>query len=99
MPYSLIIICAIYENQAWPRTVELQLDSLTEVYSYGSTPEAGMPPLPFKDNSVRKSSEQPFFEFPYYENDELGEQQVAYPEELADDRIESGETSRPALTR
>jgi len=29
-----------------------------------------MPSLPFKDNSIRKSTEQPFFDFPYYEDDE-----------------------------
>jgi len=46
------------------------LDSLTEEYSYGSSPEAGMPSLPFKDDSVRKSTEQPFFDLPYYEDTE-----------------------------
>jgi hypothetical protein len=60
----------VCENLTWPRTIALQLDSLTEAYSYGSSPEAGMPSLPFKDNSIRKSTEQPFFDFDYYDDDE-----------------------------
>ncbi|TVY36559.1 hypothetical protein LSUB1_G005837 [Lachnellula subtilissima] len=68
--FAVIMIFAIYERQAWPRTIEIQLDSLTEAYSYGSSPEAGMPSLPFKDDSIRKSTEQPFFDLPYYEDNE-----------------------------
>ncbi|TVY23140.1 hypothetical protein LHYA1_G007876 [Lachnellula hyalina] len=68
--FAVIMIYAICEKQAWSRTIELQLDSLTEEYSYGSSPEAGMPSLPFKDDSVRKSTEQPFFDLPYYEDTE-----------------------------
>ncbi|TVY56155.1 hypothetical protein LCER1_G002580 [Lachnellula cervina] len=68
--FAVIIILAIYEKQAWPQTIDLQLDSLTEEYSYGSSPEAGMPSLPFKDDPIRKSTEQPFFDLPYYEDTE-----------------------------
>lgn len=77
---SLILILGVCENLAWPRTIALQLDSLTEAYSYGSSPEAGMPSLPFKDSSIRKSTEQPFFDFTYHDEDEQQVQIVARDE-------------------
>ena len=80
----------IYENQAWPWTIELQLDSLTEAYSYGSSPEAGMPSLPFKDDSIRKSTEQPFFDVPYYEDDEQQDEVAPREESTADNLPKEG---------
>jgi hypothetical protein len=38
-------------------------------YEYTSSPEAGAPTLPFKDNSVRKASVAPWFE-QYFVEDE-----------------------------
>ncbi|TVY81415.1 hypothetical protein LSUE1_G002394 [Lachnellula suecica] len=67
--FAFITVLGLYGTQSWPRRIELHLDSLTGGYSYGSTPEAGMPSLPFKDNSIRKSTEQPFFDFPYNEDE------------------------------
>jgi len=80
---SFMLILGICENLSWRRTIALHLDSLTEAYSYGSSPEAGMPSLPFKDNSIRKSTEQPFFDFDHYDDDEQ-QIQVAPREESVD---------------
>jgi hypothetical protein len=44
-----------------------------------------MPSLPFKDNSIRKSTEQPFFDFPYYEDDE--QQAEVAPQEPAAENL------------
>lgn len=41
-----------------------------------------MPSLPFKDNSIRKSTEQPFFDFSDYEENEQPTE-VAPPQEPA----------------
>jgi len=36
---------------------------------YTSTPEAGAPSIPFRDNSVRKATDQPWFEQYWSEED------------------------------
>jgi hypothetical protein len=46
---------------------QLQLDTLGGLRIYGSTPEAGMPPIPFQDNSVRRASDEARFKFSYSE--------------------------------
>jgi hypothetical protein len=39
---------------------------LRGAYHYTSTPEDGMPPLPFRNNAKRKATEEPWF---WYEED------------------------------
>jgi hypothetical protein len=48
---------------------QLHLDTLNGLHTYGSSPEAGMPSLPFKDNSMRKSSDEPWFVTDYDADD------------------------------
>lgn len=55
----------MYERQSWSRKTELHLDTRRGLHIYGSSPEAGMPSLPFVDNNTRKSSGEPLFEVPY----------------------------------
>ncbi|KAH6671766.1 hypothetical protein B0J14DRAFT_655621 [Halenospora varia] len=59
--FAIIIILGLYEKAVYPRPSQLQLDTMDGVHRYSSSPEAGMPGLPFKDNSVRKATEEPFF--------------------------------------
>jgi hypothetical protein len=56
---SIILIFGNYEHQAYPRKAELQVDTLNAAYHYTSTPEDGMPRLPFKNTSKRKANEEP----------------------------------------
>ncbi|KAH8759752.1 hypothetical protein BGZ57DRAFT_932189 [Hyaloscypha finlandica] len=59
--FAIILIFGIYEHQAYPRKAELQVDTLNAAYHYTSTPEDGMPRLPFKNTSKRKANEEPWF--------------------------------------
>jgi hypothetical protein len=66
--HSLISTIGICERQFWPKSTELQLDRIKGLYApyyYSSIPEEGMPRLPFKDNAVRKATEEPFFQWVY----------------------------------
>jgi hypothetical protein len=42
----------------------MHLETLEGLHHYGSVPEAGRPGLPFIDDSIRKSTEEPFFAIP-----------------------------------
>ncbi|KAL2065411.1 hypothetical protein VTL71DRAFT_3081 [Oculimacula yallundae] len=55
--FTIIIIVGLYERQSYGRTErQVPVRSI-----YGSSPEAGMPSLPFVDNNVRRSSGEPLF--------------------------------------
>lgn len=43
----------------------LQLDIMEGLHLYSSKPEAGMPFLPCKDNSIRRATDEPWFEAKY----------------------------------
>jgi len=64
--FSIILVFGIYEQQTWPRKAELQLDNFKGLYTYMSTPEEGMPALPFRNNARRKSTDEPWF---FYEEE------------------------------
>ena len=51
------------QSSPWPRPrpTELHLDTISGLHKYTSSPEAGMPRLPFKNNALRKASDEPFF--------------------------------------
>jgi hypothetical protein len=92
IPHSLISTIGIYERQFWPRSTELQLDRIKGLYapySYSSIPEEGMPQLPFKDNAVRKATEEPFFQWVYEEEVvmEVEEPIVLTPEEMKNGKL------------
>jgi hypothetical protein len=51
-------------------------------------PEEGMPRLPFKDNAVRKATEEPFFQWVYEEVVmEVEEPLVLTSEEMKDGKL------------
>jgi hypothetical protein len=91
--YSLISTIGIYERQFWPRSTELQLDRIKGLYApytYSSIPEEGMPRLPFKDNAVRKATEEPFFQWVFEEvvmEVEVEEPLVLTPEGMKDGKL------------
>jgi hypothetical protein len=90
--HSLISTIGIYERQFWPRSTELHLDRIKGLYApyyYSSIPEEGMPRLPFKDNSVRKATEEPFFQWVYEEEMvmEVEEPLVLTPEEMKNGKL------------
>jgi hypothetical protein len=63
------LIFGLSTHSSWPKKgTELKLSTIRP-YTYGSTPEAGRPSLPFEDNPTRKSTEDPFFDVPYYGED------------------------------
>ncbi|KAF8853948.1 hypothetical protein BDZ45DRAFT_60646 [Acephala macrosclerotiorum] len=65
----LILGLSSHPSLSFPRKgTELKLSTIRP-YTYGSTPEAGRPSLPFEDNPTRKSTENPFFDVPYYDED------------------------------
>lgn len=101
--FVIIFVLVISSRNSWPKKAELRLDTVRP-YTYGSTPEAGRPKLPFEDNSVRKSTEEPFFDVIYYEDDyyededdrpATAQQPIQRPEErtemLTRDELESRE--------
>lgn len=72
----MFIVLELYQ-EPWPKPTELHLDTITGLHKYTSSPEAGMPPLPFINNALRKASEEPFFDVGEYEdNDEDGREDV-----------------------
>ena len=48
-------------EQSWSRVTQLHLERVKDMYSYDSSPEAGMPSLPFEDNPIRKSTDEPWW--------------------------------------
>ncbi|KUJ07272.1 uncharacterized protein LY89DRAFT_361202 [Mollisia scopiformis] len=66
--FVIILFLGLTSQNSWPRKAELKLSKIRP-YTYGSTPEAGRPTIPFVDNPVRKSTEDPFFDVPYIEDD------------------------------
>ena len=56
----MMVVLELY-REPWPKPTELHLDTITGLHKYTSSPEAGMPPLPFRNNAQRKASEEPFF--------------------------------------
>ncbi|CZS98257.1 uncharacterized protein RAG0_07047 [Rhynchosporium agropyri] len=60
--FTLFLIVGIHERQSWPRKAELRVNTRRGLSIYGSSPEAGMPSLPYvEDNKARRSSEKPPF--------------------------------------
>jgi hypothetical protein len=57
----VIFLFGVYEQQAWPKKAELQVHTLRQPYHYTSSPEDGMPALPFRNNAKRKSADEPWF--------------------------------------
>lgn len=87
---SLIVIVGLTTHNSWPRKSDLTISTVP----YGSSPEAGRPTLPFVDNSVRRSTEDPFFETDYedeYDDDDDADddeaQQIIQPRELTGSEI------------
>jgi len=94
--FILISTIGIYERQFWPKSTELQLDRFRGLYApyyYSSIPEEGMPRLPFKDNAVRKATEEPFFQWVFEEEEEevvvmeIEEPLVLTPEEMENGKL------------
>lgn len=52
---------------SWTETTQLHLNNVKSLYSYSSSPEAGMPSLPFEDSSIRRSADEPWFVTGYNE--------------------------------
>lgn len=66
--YRVILILGLSSRTSWPQKSSLTL-SHTHPYTYGSAPQDGRPGLPFRDDSTRKSTEDPFFDVPYAEEE------------------------------
>lgn len=70
MASRVIMLLGFYEHRMiWPRKTELQ-GTARGFHIYGSSPEAGSPRLPFVDNSVRRSDQEPRFDTGYEEDEE-----------------------------
>jgi len=70
---AILCLLGLYHIYSWPEITELaelQHDTLTGLHKYTSVPEDGRPRLPFYDDSVRQSTEEPFFEVIEYEENE-----------------------------
>ncbi len=93
---SIILVLGISSHNSWPKKAELRLDTVRP-YSYGSTPEAGRPKLPFENNSIRKSTEDPFFDVIYYEDDDYEDEDD--PLATAQQPIQRPEEHDEILTR
>lgn len=67
--FTILLILLLTSPPSFPRKPELKLSKIRP-YTYGSSPEAGRPILPFEDNPVRKSTENPFFDVQYDDDDD-----------------------------
>ncbi|KAE8443451.1 hypothetical protein EG329_001848 [Mollisiaceae sp. DMI_Dod_QoI] len=94
--FVIILVLGISSHNSWPKKAELRLDTVRP-YSYGSTPEAGRPKLPFENNSIRKSTEDPFFDVIYYEDDDYEDEDD--PLATAQQPIQRPEEHDEILTR
>lgn len=56
-----------YSMQSWPKMTELQLDTITGLHRYTSTPGEGRPKLPFHNDSARQSTEETYWDMTEYE--------------------------------
>lgn len=71
----MVIVLELY-REPWPKPTELHLDTITGLHKYTSSPEAGMPPLPFRNNALRKASDEPFFDVGDYEHEDENDEEV-----------------------
>jgi hypothetical protein len=71
----MVVVLELYQ-EPWPKPTELHLDTITGLHKYTSSPEAGMPPLPFRNNALRKATDQPFFDVWEFEDDEDDDEPV-----------------------
>jgi hypothetical protein len=74
-------------NSPWPKPTQLHLDTIDGLHKYTSSPEAGMPPLPFRNNALRKATDQPFFDVSDYEDEEEDKPVVVVEELIAEKLI------------
>lgn len=70
-----MVVIKLY-REPWPKPTQLHLDTITGLQKYTSSPEAGMPQLPFRNNARRKASEEPFFDTEEDEDDDDGVEEL-----------------------